>query len=279
MEAAKKARTSATPPIALTIAGSDSSAGAGVQADLKTFSALGVYGLSALTAITAQSTQGVYDVEVLSAGIVRQQIAVLLQDFNIAAAKTGMLGSEEVVEAVIEVSSTLGVPLVVDPVVYSQSGAALISDQGISLVKTKLFAAAALITPNIPEAALLLGWSEERVSENRFDACKTLEELSGCAVLLTGGHSYVGSVEDVLCIEDKIQTFSRPIIETKNTHGTGCTLSAAIAAYLARGVALEKAVELAGDFVHAAISAARNQRLGKGSGPVEHFFAYREPSE
>jgi hydroxymethylpyrimidine/phosphomethylpyrimidine kinase len=263
-------------PIALTIAGSDSSGGAGIQADLKTFSALGVYGASAITALTAQNTRGVTAVEPVAAGFVVAQIDAVLGDLEVGAIKTGMLANAEIVEAVAgRLSATAGLPLVVDPVMVATSGDVLLTDDAIEAVKRQLIPLASLITPNLPEAARLLGAKQAADDAQAIDQARALLAFGCGAVLLKGGHGTGATALDILCDPSGIERLVRPRIATPHTHGTGCTLSAAIAAFLAQGVALREAVVRAKDFVWQALQAGRELGVGHGSGPVDHLFAIR----
>ena len=274
----------AFPPRTLTIAGSDSGGGAGIQADLKTFAALGCYGMSAITAITAQNTLGVTGVHAIPAEMVAAQIDAVATDIGIDAAKTGMLGTAAIVEAVAAAVDRHGLrKLVVDPVMVATSGATLSDDATAQAMVRLLFPRALLVTPNLPEASYLLG----RPVTRRADMERAAQELIelGCqAVLLKGGHlaetgeqgGEQGSLDDLLMSADgSVRVFSHPRIDTRNLHGTGCTLAAAIASQLARGDALEQAVGTALDFVAQAIAAGADLRLGAGNGPLNHGFAPR----
>jgi hydroxymethylpyrimidine/phosphomethylpyrimidine kinase len=260
--------------IALTIAGSDSSGGAGIQADLKTFSALGVYGASAITALTAQNTQGVEAVLVVPPDFVARQIRVVARDLNVAAVKIGMLASSEVIEAVALALETLpGVPVVLDPVMVAASGDVLLDEDAIETLRTVLMPRATLITPNLPEAAKLLGTSEAKDERAMFGQAASLRRLGAKAVLIKGGHAEGGQAVDILIDEAGELRLEAPRIETGNTHGTGCTLSSAIAAELAKGASLRDAVSNAKVYVTAAIAAADTLAIGQGRGPVHHFHA------
>jgi hydroxymethylpyrimidine/phosphomethylpyrimidine kinase len=268
--------TPARTPIALTIAGSDSSGGAGIQADLKTFSAFGVYGASAITALTAQNTRGVAAVEPVAAGFVVAQIDAVLGDLEVGAIKTGMLADAEIVAAVAgRLSATAGLPLVVDPVMVATSGDVLLADDAIEAVKRQLIPLARLITPNLPEAARLLGTKAAVDDAQAAEQARALLALGCGAVLLKGGHGTGEAAVDILCDAAGTEPLVRPRIATPHTHGTGCTLSAAIAALLAQGVALREAVVRAKDFVWQALEAGQALGVGHGSGPVDHLFAIR----
>jgi hydroxymethylpyrimidine/phosphomethylpyrimidine kinase len=261
-------------PIALTIAGSDSSGGAGIQADLKTFTALGVYGASVLTALTAQNTRGVAAVHPVPPGFIAAQIDAVATDLEIGAVKTGMLGDRAAVIAVAEgIARHSLAPLVVDPVMIATSGDPLIAPDAIAALTSDLIPLAALITPNLPEAARLLDAPLARdIAECEVQA-RALLRLGARAVLVKGGHGSGGEAVDVMASSEGVRMFARPRIETANTHGTGCTLSAAIAAGLARGLALAAAVEEAKTFVWQALVAGRDLGVGRGSGPVDHLHA------
>lgn len=269
-----------TPPRTLTIAGSDSGGGAGIQADLKTFSALGCFGMSAITAITAQNTQGVTGVHAIPADMVAAQIDAVAGDIGVDAAKTGMLGTAAIVEAVAAAADRHGIrKLVVDPVMISTSGATLSDDATTQAMVRLLFPRALLVTPNLPEASYLLGRRIARRAGMEQAAADLI--AMGCpAVLLKGGHleddTGAGGLDDLLMLADgSVRVFTHPRVDTRNLHGTGCTLAAAIAAQLARGDALEAAVATALDYVAQAIAAGAGLRLGAGNGPLNHFFAPR----
>ena len=260
--------------IALTIAGSDSSGGAGIQADLKTFSALGVYGASAITALTAQNTQGVEAVLVVPPDFVARQIRVVARDLNIAAIKIGMLATSEVIEAVAGALETMsGVPVVLDPVMVAASGDVLLDEDAIATLRTVLVPLATLITPNLPEAAKLLGGDEARDERTMSDQAAALKGLGAKAVLIKGGHAEGAEAVDLLVDGQGELRLAAPRVATGNTHGTGCTLSSAIAAELAKGASLRDAVQCAKSYVTAAIAAADELDVGQGRGPVHHFHA------
>lgn len=266
---------SLTPPIALTIAGSDPSGGAGIQADLKTFTALGVYGASIITALTAQNTLGVTGVMKVPGAFIAAQFEAVRSDLKIGAIKTGMLADVETVECVSGLLARLrDVPLVVDPVMVATSGDRLIDESAVAAVREKLVPLARIITPNLPEAAALLGSSVATTETEMHDQAQRLLQLGCGAVLLKGGHGTGDDAVDLLVTrEGAIVRLVQPRIATRNTHGTGCTLAAAIAAGLARGDALEASVARAKDFVWRAITSASGQQLGNGNGPVDHLFS------
>lgn len=242
-------------PIALTIAGSDSSAGAGAQADLKTFNALGVYGLTAITCVVAEIPGKVTHIQDIGPGIVREQLEVLLDGFPISAIKTGMLYSGDIISAVAQTLARRAkkIPLVVDPVMVATSGDALLQPDAIACYERELFPRAALLTPNLDEAAKLLGESIRTVTRMRA-AGKKLVEKYRVPILLKGGHLMGRRAIDLLFLGDKVVEFSAPFVRGVSTHGTGCTYSAAITAGLARGLALEASVRLAKKFVSASIA-------------------------
>ena len=265
-------------PVALTIAGSDSSGGAGIQADLKTFTVLGVYGASVLTALTAQNTMGVSAVHPVPPAFISAQIAAVAGDLTVAAAKTGMIGGRDAVAAVAGAISRYRLqPLVVDPVMIATSGDPLIAPDAIAELAARLLPMAALITPNLPEAARLLGRPEAKSVEECEQQAVALLALGPAAVLVKGGHGSGGKAVDVLATRDGLRHFARPRIETRNTHGTGCTLSAAITAELAKGAAMAEAVGRAKEFVWSALEAGRDLNLGQGSGPVDHLAGIDPP--
>lgn len=270
---------STSVPIALTIAGSDSSGGAGIQADLKTFTALGVYGASVIAALTAQNTQGVTGVLAVPPDFIALQIDAVATDLAVTATKTGMLGEAAAVDAVCDglERHALG-HLVVDPVMVATSGDVLLAPDAIARVTARLIPKADVITPNLAEAARLL---DARPAESLADMERQARDLLalGCgAVVLKGGHMTGAHAIDVLVTRaapDTPQRFAAPRIDTRNTHGTGCTLAAAIAANLALGLALPQAVANAKGFLADALASGRHLQIGRGSGPVDHLFAIR----
>jgi hydroxymethylpyrimidine/phosphomethylpyrimidine kinase len=263
-----------TTAIALTIAGSDSGGGAGIQADLKTFSALGVYGASVITAVTAQNTQAVTAVHDIPVDIVTKQIQAVLDDINVAAIKVGMLSSSEIILAVSEQLSQSTIPVVLDPVMVAKSGDALLQQSAIESLKIKLLPIAFLLTPNLPEAATLLG-CDVAVNEATMQAQgEALIKLGANAVLMKGGHAKGDECVDLLIVRDGPMTrFRSARFDTKNTHGTGCTLSSAIAAHLAKGIQLLESVHLSHNYLKQAIVSADQLHIGKGYGPVHHFHS------
>ncbi len=264
-------------PIALTIAGSDSSGGAGIQADLKTFTAFGVYGASVLTALTAQNTRGVTAVELATPAFVTAQMRAVLSDLDVGAIKTGMLASRALMEAIAaELDGSAAVPLVVDPVMVATSGDRLIDDDAVDAVKTLILPRALLMTPNLPEAARLLDGAVATTEAEARAQLDGLARLGAKAVLLKGGHGTSAEAVDLLWHDGHVTRLAAPRIATRNTHGTGCTLSAAIAALLASGVELSAAVARAKTYVHRAIAAAAQGSVGKGHGPVDHLYHIRK---
>jgi hydroxymethylpyrimidine/phosphomethylpyrimidine kinase len=264
-------------PVALTIAGSDSSGGAGIQADLKTFTVLGVYGASVLTALTAQNTHGVTGILPVPPAFVTQEIDAVAADLNIAAVKTGMLNDRATVLAVAEgVRRHRLHPLVVDPVMVASSGDMLLQPDAVEAVRRELLPLADIVTPNLPEAARLLDRSVAADVAGMAAQAQALLELGPKAVLLKGGHGEGSEAVDILVVRGRAPVrLALPRIDTANTHGTGCTLSAAITAGLAQGESLTDAVTAAKGFVHAALTAGRGLKIGGGSGPVDHLHAAR----
>lgn len=261
--------------IALTIAGSDPSGGAGIQADLKTFTVLGVYGAAVITALTAQSTQGVAGVLAVPPDFVALQIATLAADMEIAAVKTGMLNDAATVRAVTAAITRHKLhPLIVDPVMVATSGDALLRDDAVAAVRDELLPLADLLTPNLSEAARLLGVPVAADEAEMNAQARALLELGCKAVVLKGGHASGPEAVDTF-IERGGSTFRLvlPRVATANTHGTGCAFSAAVAAYLALGEPLGAAVTAAKRFVHAALEAGANRSIGKGAGPIDHLHA------
>ncbi len=262
--------------IALTIAGSDSGGGAGIQADLKTFHQFGVFGTSVVTAVTAQNTVGVQGWEALSVGLVRKQLDAVAADLPPRAVKSGMLGTAQLVDAVADGIRRLALPnYVLDPVMVATSGDRLLDPDAEQRIARGLVPLATLVTPNLDEAAILVG-AEVRTAGQMEAAARALVKMGAKAALVKGGHLAGREVVDVLATADGVRAFEHPRLTTTSTHGTGCTLSAAVAAGLARGRALEEAVEEALDFVHRAMAAAPG--LGRGHGPLNHFVAASAPA-
>jgi hydroxymethylpyrimidine/phosphomethylpyrimidine kinase len=264
-------------PIALTIAGSDPSGGAGIQADLKTFSALGVYGASIITALTAQNTLGVTGVHGVPQAFIAQQIDTVAADLAITATKTGMLGDRQTVATVVAAikQHNLG-PIVVDPVMVATSGDVLLAEDAIDAVRRDLIPLATLITPNLHEAARLLGSAvATTVTEMEEQGLRLLAQ-GARAVLIKGGHGTGAQAIDVLVTANGVTHHTAHRIDTANTHGTGCTLSAAIAAHLALGTTdLNAAVAASKAYLSGALDAGRLMIIGAGAGPVDHLFRMR----
>ena len=270
-------------PSVMTIAGSDSGAGAGIQADLKTFAAMGTFGTSAITAITAQNTQAVNYVLALPPELVAAQIDAIVSDIGADATKTGMLANAEIVDVVVaKVQEHALQPLIVDPVIVSSSGDRLFEDEAVDAIRERLLPLATVLTPNLPEAEVLLGrklasWDDIR------NGAKELVEMGADAVVITGGHAIAGSegaasrgaATDFLFDGAGFREYTTTRIETNNTHGTGCTFASAIAAALARGTDLRGSVAMAKAFVTKALQAA--YPVGHGRGPLHHFFRFWQP--
>jgi hydroxymethylpyrimidine/phosphomethylpyrimidine kinase len=262
-------------PIALTIAGSDPSGGAGIQADLKTFHQFGVYGMSVLTLLTVQNTCRVSAVEHLPASFVLDQLDAVLEDLPPQAAKTGALGTREVIEAIAERAEKFSFPLVVDPVMISKHGAPLINPDARTRLVQKLLPRAYLVTPNIQEAMALAGM-EFRGRDSLEDAAKAIAGLGPPAVLIKGGH-LMEEATDILYTEGRFDSFPAKRISTNDTHGTGCTYSAAITAELAKGKELQEAVATAKRYITRAIET--NPALGHGYGPINHHAPIESSSK
>ena len=259
-------------PIVLTIAGSDSGGGAGVQADIKAISASGAYAASVITAVTAQNTTAVTAVHEVPADIVGAQIDAVLSDIDVDVIKLGMLFSVPIIETTASRLAGFDGPVVVDPVMVAKSGDALLQDAAVAALITHILPYANLLTPNLPEAAGLLKTSEATTLEEMAFQGQQLIEMGPKAVLMKGGHSVGDTCVDVLVdANGTVATCTAPRIHTGNTHGTGCTYSAAIAAQLARGRELKEAVKAAHAYLQAAIRAADTLQVGKGHGPVHHF--------
>lgn len=258
------------PPVALTVAGSDSGGGAGIQADLKTFQAFGVFGTSALTAVTAQNTRGVTDVQVIRPETVRAQVRAVAEDLAPAACKSGMLADEGVVRAVAASLEEAALPAyVLDPVVVAQSGDRLLEEAAVRSLRSELVPRADLVTPNLEEAALLAGLEEVSDEDDMRRAAESVRASGAGAVLVTGGHLREGRVVDLLLDDRGWRAWRGDRIETGNSHGTGCTLSAAVAAGLALGRELRAAVDVAVRYTRQAIRTAPD--LGGGNGPLNHW--------
>lgn len=256
----------------LTIAGSDSGGGAGIQADLKTFQANGCYGMSVITAVTAQNTLGVTDIHPIPVETIRKQLFAVLDDIGTDAVKIGMLHSVEVIECVADGLSTFSAsPVVLDPVMVATSGDRLIEDDAVDAMKSRLFPQVKLITPNIPETEVLIGEKVHTIDQMK-EAAKSLAEKYGVGVLVKGGHLSEKALEDIFCDGKNIYTYKNQRLVTKNSHGTGCTLSSAIASQLARGYEMTEAIERGIKYLQGAIKAGAEYATGGGSGPVHHSF-------
>lgn len=262
-------------PVVLSIAGSDSSGGAGIQADLKTLSSLGVYGATAITAITAQNTEGVHSQLAIPAQMVYDQIVAVIEDIQPAVIKIGMLSNVEVANVVADALTRYALPIILDPVMVSSSGHRLLSIEAQEVVKQRLLPMATLITPNIPEMEALTEMPLSTLDQ-KHAAASYLIALGAQAILLKGGHEEGATKRDILYINTgagvDISYHSTPTVVTKNIHGTGCSLSSAIAAYVARGLDLTEAVEAAKSYIFEAIKAGADVSIGRGFGAVNHLF-------
>ncbi|MBM3608018.1 MAG: bifunctional hydroxymethylpyrimidine kinase/phosphomethylpyrimidine kinase [Alphaproteobacteria bacterium] len=256
----------------LSIAGSDPSGGAGIQADLKTFSALGCYGMAAITALTAQNTRGVTGVHIPEASFIVNQIDTVFADVRVDAVKIGMLASGEIARAVGERLKAHGAKhIVLDPVLVATSGDSLGSPDVVDAMREFLFPLAEVITPNIPEAVRLADGDTPHDAYGLEALARRLEGMGANAALVKGGHLLGDIAADVLFIDGKVRIYEAPWIDTKNTHGTGCTLSSAIASFLARGQDLPQAIASAKDYLTNALRGAHALGVGGGHGPVHHF--------
>ncbi|MEX2482464.1 MAG: bifunctional hydroxymethylpyrimidine kinase/phosphomethylpyrimidine kinase [Gammaproteobacteria bacterium] len=270
-----------TTAIALTIAGSDSGGGAGIQADLKTFSALGVYGASVLTAITAQNTRGVAAIETLSPQIVTAQIDAVLSDLGVGAIKIGMVANAAIAAAIGDALWAYGRRPVLDPVMVATSGDRLLAADAVAAVRSMLLPLCQLVTPNLPEAAILADDAIARTEAEMERQAERILRLGAGAVLIKAGHGTGATADDLLFDGHSVRRFAAPRLQTRNDHGTGCTLSAAIAAGLALGLELPEAIGEAKAYLHRALMAADALAIGKGRGPVHHFHRWwgAEPRE
>lgn len=262
-------------PTVLSIAGSDSGGGAGIQADLKTFSSLGVYGATAITAITAQNTQGVHSQFALPPQMVYDQIIAVMEDIHPSVIKIGMLSNVQVAAVVADALERYSIPIILDPVMVSSSGHRLLSVEAQEVLKDRLLPMAQLVTPNIPEMEALSDMPLLTISD-KYNAAKHLLSLGVQSVLLKGGHEEGDTKVDILYQKSPqgivTYSFSSDTLNTRNIHGTGCTLSSAIAAYMARGLDLKDAVSSAKIYITEAIKAGADVSVGKGYGPVNHLF-------
>ena len=258
-------------PNVLTVAGSDCSGGAGIQADLKTFAAHRVYGMSVLVALTAQNTRGVQALHLPPVTFIEQQLASIFDDIKVDVIKVGMLANSEIIDCVSAQLATVSYGyLVLDPVMVAKSGDRLLSRDAIAALQAKLLPMTDLLTPNIPEAAELLGCAESDITQDLAQAARALIAMGPKAVLLKGGHLASSEIVDTLAHADGIEHYRSQRIATRNTHGTGCTLSAAIAANVSRAMPLSAAVECACSYVNRAIAMADNLQVGSGHGPLLH---------
>ena len=262
----------------LTIAGSDSGGGAGIQADLKTFAAIGCYGMSVITALTAQNTQGVTAIHALPPSFAIEQMAAVFTDIGADAVKIGMLYSAELIEAISEALNKYRARnIVLDPVMVAQSGDKLLQDDAIQAIKDHLMPVADVVTPNLPEAEVLLGQKIEGF-EDMQRAARSLAQFGSRSVLIKGGHLEESISTDLLYLteEDRFVILEAERIASTNNHGTGCTLSSAIAAYMSKGSDIENAANKAKTYIHHAIRAGAAYKIGHGHGPVHHFFEFWE---
>jgi hydroxymethylpyrimidine/phosphomethylpyrimidine kinase len=262
----------------LTIAGSDSGGGAGIQADLKTFSAIGCYGMSVITALTAQNTRGVNGIHAVPPAFAVQQIEAVFTDIGADAVKIGMLYSTDLIEAVAEALKKQGArKIVLDPVMVAQSGDKLVQDDAIEAIKAHLMPLADVVTPNIPEASVLCGRQLKQWSDIE-SAAETLAQHGSRSILIKGGHGDQNKSTDLLFLarENRFVRLEADRIKTHNNHGTGCTLSSAIASYMAKGHDIEPAVQKAKAYMNQAIAAGAQYQIGHGHGPVHHFFQWWE---
>ncbi|HRL21928.1 MAG TPA: bifunctional hydroxymethylpyrimidine kinase/phosphomethylpyrimidine kinase [Alcaligenes sp.] len=260
-------------PNVLSIAGTDPSGGAGIQADLKTFSALGAYGMSVITAVVAQNTQGVRRFVALDPDFVAEQIDAVFEDVRVDAVKIGMVANADIAQAIAQrLKKHARCPIVLDPVMVAKSGHRLLDQAAVDQVRHGLIPLCTLITPNLPEAADLLGQGEARSSQQMHASLKELAQLGADWVLLKGGHLDGADSMDLLHGDGQTFSLNAARIQTRNTHGTGCTLSAAIAALLP-GRTMPDAVRQAKDYLTAALAAADTLEVGQGQGPVHHFHA------
>lgn len=260
--------------IALTIAGSDSGGGAGIQADIKTFSALGTYAASVLTAVTAQNTRGVTAVEDISPSIIAAQLDAVLGDLAVDAVKIGMVSRAETIGVIAARLAPFAGPIVVDPVMVATSGDRLLREDAMAALVGELLPLAHVVTPNLAEAALLTGRPMAATPEEMIGQARIILGFGAKAVLMKGGHGTGETSTDLLVTDTDVSEFAAPRIDTRNDHGTGCTLAAAVTAHLARGLTLTEACRAAKIYLHAALEAGRALRIGQGRGPVHHFHAW-----
>lgn len=263
-------------PNILSIAGSDPSGGAGIQADLKSISANGGYAMAVVTALTAQNTQGVTGVEAIPIDFIKQQIRTIFDDIRVDAIKIGMLGTAEIVKAIDEALQDCRAPIVLDTVMVAKGGDRLLAEEAVSALRDIMLPRASIITPNLPEAADLLGDDEAISLEQMENQAERLLELGPGAVFLKGGHLKDGDSPDLFLAQDHKEWLPSTRITTKNTHGTGCTTSSAIATHLAKSGSALAAAKAAKAYIFEAIRAADDLAVGSGHGPTDHFFALRQ---
>ncbi|MEP2640727.1 bifunctional hydroxymethylpyrimidine kinase/phosphomethylpyrimidine kinase [Roseobacter sp.] len=261
-------------PNILSIAGSDPSGGAGIQADIKAISANGGYAMAVITGLTAQNTQGVRAVELVSPGLITSQIAALRDDIRIDAIKIGMLGDATVIDAVATALEGCSAPIVLDPVMVAKGGDRLLAADAIAALRDRLLPRASVITPNLPEAADLLGTPEATDTDMMQHQARALCRLGAQAVLIKGGHLNSDDAIDFLVTQGDSTALPSPRTTTRNTHGTGCTLSSALATHLGAGRTLAQAAQCAKHYISGAIAAADTLSVGHGHGPVHHFYAH-----
>ena len=258
----------------LSIAGSDPSGGAGIQADLKVFSAMRVYGMAVITALTAQNTTGVSQVKALDEDFVAEQIRMVFTDVKVHAVKIGMIANAEIADSVADtLSAVCNVPVILDPVMIAKGGAHLLAPDAVQSLRGKLVPIAEIVTPNLPESAALLDCDEAVSIDEMMDQAKLLLALGPRAVYLKGGHLNGANSPDILMTADNVETLEGIRINTKNTHGTGCSLSAALAACRGRNLEVIEAAKASKEFIAKAISFADQMNVGKGHGPIHHFHA------
>lgn len=260
--------------VALTIAGSDSGGGAGIQADLKTFSALGIVGTSAITALTAQNTQGVRAIDDVSPEMIAAQIDAICEDMEVGGVKIGMASRAETINVIADLLQKHGLLPVLDPVMVATSGDCLLRSDAIETLRERLVPVAAIVTPNLPEAALLTDMPVAQSEQDMLKQAEAIVRAGAGAVLVKGGHGDGPDSTDILFDGNHVDRLPAPRVRTTNTHGTGCTLSAAIAAGLAQGLPLRDAVAQAKDYLHSALVAGAAMKVGKGNGPIHHFYRW-----
>ncbi|MGE7369032.1 bifunctional hydroxymethylpyrimidine kinase/phosphomethylpyrimidine kinase [Neorhizobium sp. NPDC001467] len=259
---------------AMTIAGSDSGGGAGIQADIKTFSALGVYATSVITAVTAQNTLGVTAVEDISPDAIRAQFKAVIDDITVHAIKIGMVSRSETIVAIAQELAIYKGPVVLDPVMVATSGDRLLREDAIEALITGLVPKAAIVTPNLPEAALLTGTPIAETQVEMVRQAEIILSAGASAVLIKGGHAGGGDSVDLLVDHTGVTEFATPRINTKNDHGTGCTLAAAVTAGMAKGQPIDQAVQNAKHYIQRALVAGKDLAIGHGHGPVHHFHQW-----